>query len=74
MSRVSGVRVEMEDLLLHVTDDRVTILFLILAARDVNPEVKVVAGLDDGLVKVRVDGQELKPATLPYFEKKGLNY
>ena len=46
----------MEDLLLHVTDDLVTILFLILAARDVNPEVKVVAGLDDGLVKVRVGG------------------
>lgn len=37
------------------------ILFLVLATRYVNPEVKVVAGLDDGLVEVRVGGQELKP-------------
>lgn len=45
----------------HVTDDLVAILLLVLTTRNVNPEVEVVGGLDDGLVKVRVGGQELKP-------------
>lgn len=39
-----------------------TVLFLVLATRDVNPEVLAVGGLDEGLVEVRVGDQELKPA------------
>lgn len=51
-----------EDLLfLQVADDLMAILGLVLATRDVNPEIKVIAGLDDGLIKVRVSNQELKP-------------
>lgn len=38
-----------------------TVLLLVLTTRDVNPEVLVVAGLDDGLIEVRLVGQELKP-------------
>lgn len=30
------------------------ICLLVLAAADVDPEIKVVIGLDDGLIKVRV--------------------
>lgn len=38
-----------------------TVLLLVLTTRDVNSEVLVVAGLDDGLIEVRLVGQELKP-------------
>lgn len=59
---MSGVRKPCNNLFLQVTDDLVTIFFLVLVTRNVNPEVLVVAGLDDGLVKVRVGGQELEPS------------
>ena len=44
------------ELLLQVADDLMAVLLLVLATRDVDPEVLIVAGLDDGLVKVRVGG------------------
>lgn len=37
------------------------VLFLVLSTRDVNPEVLAVGGPDDGLIEVRMGGQELKP-------------
>lgn len=52
----------MKALLLQVSDDLMSILFLVLTTRDVNPEVFAVGGLDDGLVEVRVGGEELEPA------------
>lgn len=47
------------------------VLFLVLAARNVNPEDLVVAGLDDGLVEVRVGGQELKPTVEDVLVRMG---
>lgn len=38
------------------------VLFLVLATRNLDSEVLVVAGLDDGWVEIRVGGKEFKPA------------
>lgn len=57
---------------MQVADDLLAILFLVLATRYVNPEVKVVAGLDDGLVKVSERGQKLKPTVEDVLVRMGI--
>lgn len=47
------------------------ILALVLAARDMDPEVLAIFGFDDGLVEIRVGGQELKPAIQDAFVRVG---
>ena len=46
---------------MHVADDLMAILFIVLAVINVNPEVKAIADLDDGLIDVHMGGLELKP-------------